>query len=224
MRRRRLVATLTLAGLGPLALGGCVSFERTPGARLFVLRSLVEPKTAAEAPALADVVGVLPVRIPAALDRPQLVSWTAPNELRQDEFQRWAEPLDEGVTRTLAENLAALLPRDRILRAPWPAAASPRRRVATELRVFGLQPSGEVRMDASFVLLGPEEERVLARRAFASSRKPAAGSVGLRVVSARAGAGASVDAMSELVADLARQIAQAIEGLPVEASAPPVVP
>jgi uncharacterized lipoprotein YmbA len=226
MRRRRLVATLTLVGLGPLALAGsgllalagCVSFKRTPGARFFVLRSLVEPKTAeAAAPPVEGFVGLLPVRIPGALDRPQLVTWTAPNELRLDEFLRWAEPLDEGATRTLAEDLAALLPRDRILRAPWPAAASPRCRVATELRVFGLQPNGEVRLEAGFVLLAPKEERVLARRSFASSRPPAAG--------ARAASpGASVDAMSELLADLAKQIAQAIESLPVEASASPATP
>ncbi len=214
MRRPRLVATLALAGLGPLvfagssllALSGCVSFKRTPNARFFVLRSLVEPKPApAPAAPVAGIVGLLPVRIPGALDRPQLVSWRAPNELRLDELQRWAEPLDEGTARTLAENLAALLPRDRILRWPWPAAAALRCRVATELRVFGLQPDGEVRLEASFVLLAPREERVLARRSFAASRKPAA--------SVRS-AGTGVDAMSELVADLARQIAEAIEGLP----------
>jgi hypothetical protein len=216
MRCRRVVATLTLAGLGPLALAlaGCVSFKRTPGARFFVLRSLVELKAAeAAASPVEGLVGLLPVRIPNALDRPQLVTWTAPNELRLDEFLRWAEPLDEGTTRTLAENLAALLPGDRILRAPWPAAASPRCRVATELRVFGLQPDGEVRLEAGFALLAPKEERVLARRSFTDSRKPAAG-----------GAPASVDAMSELVADLARQVAAAIEGLPASPAAQPATP
>ena len=207
--RRRLAATLTLAGLGPaalagaLALSGCVSIKRTPGASFFVLRALVEAKTPEGT--VAGTIGLLPVRIPGALDRPQLVSWTAPNELRLDELRRWAEPLDEGVARTLAENLAALLPQERILRAPWPAAVSPRCRVATEISVFGPQPDGEVRLTASVLLLASTEERVLARRAFAASRKPAAGD-----------ASAGVDAMSALVADLAQQIAQAIAGLPAE--------
>ncbi len=213
MRRSRLVATLTLTGLGPLllagagglAVSGCVSFKRTPGARYFVLRSRVEAKTPEVS--VAGSIGLLPVRVAGALDRPQLVTWTAPNELRLDELQRWAEPLDEGVARTLAGNLAALLPGDRILRAPWPAAASPRCRVATELGVFGLQPDGDVRLEASVVLLAPREEHVLARRAFAEIRKPVAG-----------GAAATVDAMSELVAALARQIAEAIAGLPAPAA------
>lgn len=214
MRRSRLVVTLTrtafglllLAGAG-MAVSGCVSFKRTPGARYFVLRSLVEAKDP-EVP-VAGSVGLLPVRVAGALDRPQLVTWTAPNELRLDELQRWAEPLAEGVSRTLAENLAALLPGDRILRAPWPVAARPRCRVAAELGVFGLQPDGAVRLEASIVLLAPGEERVLARRAFAESRKPVAG-----------GAAATVDAMSELVAALARQTAEAIAGLPAPAASP----
>ncbi len=208
MRGLRLVATTTLAGLGPLllvaavplALSGCVSFERTPGARFFVLRSLVEAP--ASAAPVDGSIGLLPVRIPGALDRPQLVSWRAPNELRLDELQRWAEPLDEGVARTLAENLAALRPGDRILRSPWPASASPRCRVAAELRVFGLQPDGEVRLEASVTLLAAREERVLGRRLFAEGRKPAA-----------PGAAASVEAMNELLAALARQIADAIDAL-----------
>jgi uncharacterized protein len=205
--RRRLVATLTLAGLGSLALGcalalsGCVSLKRTPGARFFVLRALVEPQ-ASPVP-VAGTIGLLPVRIPGALDREQLVTWTAANELRLDELRRWAEPLDEGVARTLALNLAALLPGDRVLRTPWPAAVAPRCRVASELSVFGPQPNGEVRLEASFLLLAPQQERVLARRAFSASRKPDTADVS-----------AAVDAMSALVADLARQIAEAIAALP----------
>jgi uncharacterized lipoprotein YmbA len=216
--RRRLVAMPILAGLGPLALAGvlaltgvlaftgCVSLKRTPGARFFVLRALVEAK-ASPLP-IEGAIGLLPVRIPGALDREQLVSWTAANELRLDELRRWAEPLDEGVARTLALNLAALLPGDRVLRPPWPAAVSPRCRVASELSVFGLQPNGEVRLTASFVLLAPKEERVLARRLFSASRRPEA-----------ADASAVVDAMSALVAELARQVAEAIAGLPVPAPA-----
>lgn len=212
---RRLRRATLILGLGPFllatvalsALCSCVSFKRTPGARFFVLRSLIEAK-APVAPVEGSI-GLLPARIPLALDRSQLVAWTAPTELRLDELQRWAEPLDEGVTRTLAENLAALLPGDRILRWPWPSSASPRCRVAIELRVFGPQPDGAVRLEADVVLLAAQEERVLARRSFAEGRRPTAG-----------GAAASVDAMSELLAELARRIADAVTALPAPVEAP----
>ncbi len=198
-------AALVFAGAcalaGAFVLPGCVSFQRTPGARFFVLRALVE--TAPAGATVTGSVGLLPVRLPGALDRQQLVSWTAANELRLDELRRWAEPLDEGTTRTLAEDLAALLPQDRILRAPWPAAATPRCRVAIELAVFGPQPDGEVQLAASVLLLAPHDESVLARRSFAAKRKPAA-----------SGAAPAVDAMSALVAELAKEVASAIASLP----------
>lgn len=207
MHTRR-IAALTLAGLTVFSWG-CVTLKRTPPARFFVLRSLVPPAPAAsEAPTPEGFLAVLPVRIPGALDRSQLVSWTTATEVRLDEFARWAEPLGEGVTRTLAEDLAALRLRDRVLRVPWPASVSLRCRVATELRVFGVQPNGEVRLEADYALLAPKEEHVLARGSFSSSRAMAAGAGG------RAGSpDASVDAMSQLLAELAKRISTAIEDL-----------
>jgi uncharacterized lipoprotein YmbA len=135
--RARLVALLVLPGLG-LAAPGCV-LKRTPEARFFVLRSLAEPPAAPPAEAPATLVGVLPVRMPGYIDRPQLVTWTAPGELRIDEFLRWAEPLDAGITRTVAENLDALLPESHVVRAPWAARAQPRCRVWLQLDLFGPQ-------------------------------------------------------------------------------------
>ena len=114
--RARLVALLVLPGL-VLGVAGCVP-KRTPEARFFVLRSLVEPPATPAADAPASLVGVLPVRMPGYIDRPQLVTWTAPGELRIDEFLRWAEPLDAGITRTVAENLDALLPESHVVRFP----------------------------------------------------------------------------------------------------------
>jgi uncharacterized lipoprotein YmbA len=151
--RTRLVVIAATAAIVP-ALAGCVSLKRTPEARFFALRSLVEPL---EAPAPAArpgrFVGVLPVGVPGHLERPQLVVWAGPGELRIDEYLRWAEPIDEGIARTLTENLDALLPAHPVVRSPWAAAANPFCRVRVDLRVFGLQESGEVRLEGRWVLL-----------------------------------------------------------------------
>ena len=112
----------------------------------------------------------MPVRVPESLARPQLVTAVAPGELRVDPLQRWAEPLDEGATRTLAENLAALLPRFRVVRAPWPASTPLRARLSVELSAFGPQPDGAVQPRRLYVLLDPKEERALARQAFSLAR------------------------------------------------------
>ena len=207
--RTRLVV---IAATAAMALGpaGCVSLKRTPEARFFVLRSLVEPPEAPAPPTPAGLVGVLPVRLPGHLERPQLVTWTGPGELRIDEYLRWAEPIDAGVTRTLAENLDALLPAHPVIRSPWAAAVTPFCRVRVDLRVFGLQGSGEVRLEGRWVLLPGKGERPLAHRAASLRRGPLpAGSGGVD-------ASAGVEAMSALLADLAKEIASAVETLPAE--------
>ena len=191
MRARAAFPVLAAA----LVLGaGCVSLKRTPEARFFVLRSVAEPaRLRPAADARRGFVGVMPVRLPGHLDRPQLVTWTAPGELRIDEFLRWGEPLDPGFTRTLAENLGTLLPEHFVARSPWRASAVPRCRVVTELRVFGLQPNGEVRLDGRWALLPAHGEQPLARGSASLSRGPLTGGP------AGADPGAEVDAMSELV-------------------------
>jgi uncharacterized lipoprotein YmbA len=205
----RLPVILALAG-SLLGLAGCVSLKRTPEARFFVLRSVVEPPQAPPSVATGGLVGVQPVRLPGHLERPQLVIWRAPSELYVDEFLRWSEPLDAGITRTLAEDLAALLPEQRVIRHPWPGGAELRCRVAVEIEVFGQQQDGEIRLEGRWALLPARVQRPLAFSSVSLTRGPL-------VAEGVADPRASVDAMSELIADLSRQIAAAVRALPVEA-------
>ena len=201
--RSAVAAAVVLAGLP-----ACVSLKRTPEARFFVLRSLVEPPSGAPSSAAADLLGVLPVLVPGYLDRPQVVTWAAPGELRIDEFLRWAEPLDAGVSRTLAENLDALLPEHRVIRSPWPSATKLRCRIRVELEQFGPQASGEVLLVGGFALLPAREERPLVAHAVSLRRGP------LPRHTSGPDAGLGVDTMSELLADLAREITAALRALP----------
>jgi uncharacterized lipoprotein YmbA len=207
--RTRLSATLGLVGLALIA-AGCVSLKRTPEARFFVLRSQIEPQPPTTAEGVKGIVGVEAARVPDHLARPQIVSWTAPNELKVDEFLRWAEPLDEGFTRTLAEDLAALLPDYQVVLRPWPGETVPRCRVLVSLSLFGLQPDGMVRLEGRWALLPDRGGLALVHQPVSLQRGPMA--------SAADGTPAmtGVDLMSDLVADLSRQIADAIRALPPE--------
>jgi uncharacterized lipoprotein YmbA len=192
-----------------VAVPGCISLKHTPEARFFVLRPVVEAPVQPLVAAPSTLVAVLPARLPDHLERPQIVTWAASGELRIDEFVRWGEPLDAGVTRTLEENLELLLPEYRLLRGPWRATGEPHVRVATELRSFGLQPSGEVRLEGLWTLLPAGGERPLARGDASLGRGPLARSSGGGVDPAT-----EVEAMSELVGELSRTIAAAIRSLP----------
>ena len=101
-----LLALLTVTSA--FAAGGCA---RSSPVRYYVLNPLAEAPTQVGAPAQAT--GRLLVEyamLPKYLDRPQIVVHQSRHEVRPLEFHRWAEPLKDGLTRVLAENLAALLP------------------------------------------------------------------------------------------------------------------
>jgi uncharacterized lipoprotein YmbA len=206
--RARQFGTLALVFLA-LGLSSCVSLKRTPEARFFVLQALAEAPEGAASPLEGGVVGLLRIVVPDYLERPQVVSWIAPGELKIDEFLRWAEPIDAGVSRTLAEDLQTLLPKTRIIRAPWPSSVKLRCRVRVELERFGPQTNGEVQLGGRFALLPVSSEQPLVAHPVSLRRGPlptAAG--GLPDV------GVEVEALSQLVADLARQIVAALQELP----------
>ena len=97
------------AGITLLALYGCLSLGgTTPPSRFFVLTApRLEPLPQQVA---AGQVLLLPtVSMPAYLDRPQLVTRSGA-ELHIAPFERWGEPLAQGITRVLAEVLQESLP------------------------------------------------------------------------------------------------------------------
>jgi uncharacterized protein len=193
------------AFVGCACLAGCVPIKRTPEARFFTLRPVAARPASAAPDDPGATVGVLPVSLPSFLERPQLVAWTGPGEVRIDEFVRWAEPLETSAHRVLADDLARLLPSDDVIRAPWPRSVTPRCRVRVELARFGPEPGGGVSLSGRFVVLSGQRERALVSRDVELRRDPGQGDSG-RVV----------EAMSALLADLAVQIANAIGTLPAQ--------
>jgi uncharacterized lipoprotein YmbA len=211
MRIPRMTVVMALA-----ALAGCVSLKRTAEPRYFALRPVAQTPAvrASIAPASADVplvLGVLPVALPGHLERPQFVSLIGPDEMRIDQFVRWAEPLAGGVQRVLAEDLATVLPSHRVITAPWPASTAPEYRVRVVVDRFGLQPDGAVSLSGRFVLLPGSGERPLVGRVVDLRRPPDPGPRD----PARA-----VDAMSALLGDLSTEIMEAVTSLPAGASTP----
>ncbi|MDR2735397.1 MAG: PqiC family protein, partial [Puniceicoccales bacterium] len=49
----------------------------------------------------ATSIGIDKVSIPHYLDKPQIVTQISDNEIVQDEFNRWVEPVEDCITRTL---------------------------------------------------------------------------------------------------------------------------
>jgi uncharacterized lipoprotein YmbA len=60
-----------------------------------------------------------PVKVSEYLNQPEIVTRINQNEVRVDEFAKWAEPLENNVSRVLADNLLSLLCIRSIAVAPW---------------------------------------------------------------------------------------------------------
>ena len=136
------------------------------------------------------------------------MTWAGPGEVRIDEFLRWAEPLDAGVARVVAENLGTLLPAHRVIRSPWPGATPLRCRLRLELARFGPQANGDVELAGRWALLPERSENPYVTRPWSARRTP------VRTTPAAADVSAAIEAMSGLLADLSREIATAVVALP----------
>lgn len=55
-------------------------------------------------------IGVYEVKLPAYLSSPRMVTRVSDNEIQFSEFERWGEPMEEGIARVLRDNLSDIMP------------------------------------------------------------------------------------------------------------------
>ncbi len=184
-----------------VAASGC--FGTSPPARFYVLSASPEARQAGATPGREGILGVMPARIPEYVDRPQIVTILGENAVAIDEYARWAEPVSAGLSRVLAQDLAAELPEWRVVQQPWDPILPLRAQVILDVSALGWTPEGEVRLEATWAVVTTPGAPPAGRGRFAMRRAAAA-----------KGTDAAVATASALVADLAREIAVAVRALP----------
>lgn len=123
-----------LAGLGTLALASCASAPL----RYY---TLVTPPAmvAASTPTAATLAfELLPVSIPAQVDRPQLVVRSGAQGMQLLNSERWIAPLADEMHAALAADLAQALPGRDV--GAVPVAGKPRLRIKLDVQRFDSQP------------------------------------------------------------------------------------
>jgi uncharacterized lipoprotein YmbA len=123
----RIICTFAVA-LVAVAMVGCASAP----SQFYTLDSAAMTDSA---PSASYAVMVEPVAIPASIDRPEFVVQVAPNRVDVDEFNRWAEPLNDGIRRAVAGDLAVLLGTPDVATAEL-ANLDPAYRVSIEVQRF----------------------------------------------------------------------------------------
>lgn len=149
-------------------------------------------------PHLTTPIKVAAVHLPGSLDRQEMVLSTSGNSVNISGVDRWSAPLGEMTRRVLSEDLAALLPQDMVIMPKTPAPADVRQIVIT-LSHFGPQSDGKVGLNAEWSLVNGANGKPTLRRDVHLTENPS-GTNGQAVAYA----------MSQLVARLAGQIANAV--------------
>ena len=177
---------------------GCIGHSAPP--RFYVLTDVPRSTGAAPSAGPGAAVGVGPVALPGYLDRIQIVTRRGA-QLEVAEFERWGEPLSEGVPRAIAAHLAALLQTDRIVVFPWPGARTIEHQVVVDVTRFDGVVGGDVLLEARWRIFGQDRKELVLRYS------------AVREATGESGYLALVAAMSRSVGALSREIADSVKML-----------
>jgi len=186
-----------------LTLAGCAGVS--DATRYYVLSSASagpsgSQRIPASTAAAGLAVGVGPVLIPGYLNRLQIVTRSAGDDVEISMYHRWAEPLENGIAQVLANNLAAQVGSERIAVFPWRGGIARvlDYQVAVMVLRFEGVPGGQVTLDARWRLVGRDGQELALKRS--TLNEPVTGS-GYQLL---------VTGMNRLLGTLAREISAEI--------------
>ena len=188
-------------------LGGCLGTGTQKPTDYYLLQPLNSAMEEQGAAARQGIVlGIGPVRVQDYLNRPQIVTRTSTSEIMLHEFHYWGEPLSTNFTVVLAQNLSALLSTDRIFIFPYRNKQNLplQYQVIVDVIRFDGEPGVKASLLVQYCILQFQDNgmKELVTRQPSFSKPLADDSIATLVA-----------AMSELVADLSREIAGEIKAV-----------
>lgn len=203
MNRFRLVGVILLAF--SYLMAGCTFIGGTQQpTKNYVLNSLYSEEPQAQAVADLHNIGILvgPIRMALYLDRADIVIRDSQNQIRLAEFSQWAGPLQENFSRVLAENLSVLLATDSVGIFPGTRAMLFDFNVTVNVTRFDGMPGKKADLRARWGILDKNRKTMLFEKHTQLSQLTENDSLE-----------ALIAAESRTLADLSREIAEAIKTL-----------
>jgi uncharacterized lipoprotein YmbA len=185
-----------------ILLGACAE---TKPSNFYLLSPVANPPAGTAAGVGADGVALAvgPVKIPKHINRAQIVTYASANKIKLSEFNRWGEPLADNFARVLGDNLAVLVPTQRIVVHPWRSGTPFEYQVTVEVSSFAVRPSGDATLVARWTIFSKRGKPV--NMGWRSRYAQKVASPGFE---------ASAAALSKLVGALSRDIAARVKTLP----------
>jgi len=139
-----------------LLLAGCGT---SPPSRFYALKAVKVQENTGQATTAAQTVllAVGPIQIPDYLNRPQIVTLTAQNQLAINEFERWGGSLRDDIDQALTENLAS----EGVAVVSWRGPVPGAYRVPVEVNRFDAVPGGSVQLKAMWGISTSDGTKVL---------------------------------------------------------------
>ena len=164
MERMRGLRAAAMA-LPLLVLAACQS---APDSQLYTLAVVPPSGTAQPVRTAFQTLALGSLDLPMLIDRPQIVVRIDSNRVKELEFNRWAEPLADGLRSTLTGDLTARLPGVTVLPVAGSAVEEGTAVLAVTILRFDADISGRVVLDAQWSLtqaggarkIGPTREAV----------------------------------------------------------------
>ena len=177
-----------------LCLGACSS---SPPSSFYRLTPAVAHAPGGATPSL----GIGPVDLPEFLNRNALVYTRGGNQLQLADYERWAEPLEYGVTRVVGLNLSALLQTETLRLFPWDLRQAPD--YGVRINILDLDArDGQATLVADWLLYRPSDGTSITSRISQFSKSLPAGELQAAQLPA---------AYSALLFELSETIAAAIK-------------
>ena len=151
MKLSELFKRSPLVALLVLTVTGCLSLKPTPDPTQFYVLSSVANQSDPKLPADSEIrICIAGVSAPAYLDVPWIVTRNGDNQVHRASFHQWAEPVADGLSRVLVENLGTILDTSDILVLSRERAGESRFFVKLSIAKFDLSTSGEATVKASW--------------------------------------------------------------------------
>ncbi len=164
MKKDTIRLSLVLFSAVLVVLSACTGISKP--SNFYVLSALPESETAVKGVGNENAlaIGIGPITLPIYLDRSQIVTRISRNELKMDEFNRWAEPLKENFFRVLAENLSFLLNTVDVRLYSRRISTPVSFQVTIDVSRFDVTSDGKALLIAYWAVLGENGRKILLKK------------------------------------------------------------
>jgi uncharacterized lipoprotein YmbA len=158
----RIVTTFITVAL----LQGCVG-GTSPATRFYVLEAKPGPAGYPVLNAPAGIsVGLGPIKLPAMLDRPHIVSRKGGHEVVLANFHHWADNLKDNIARKMTTQIMEQLNTDRVAVYPWSRQRTLDYQIRIDILRFDGTLGGTTELNGTWTLLSGDGESELKTKLF----------------------------------------------------------